>query len=257
MWQEVERRIADNEADGKLPAAPLRRAILDELKKAQITPVHTVKKMVSFELPGGERLLWELTSPAINFFVRTQLKDQLIASGFPAELRPFDHSRLPNGGRHSALSLDWSFGQEGCVCTKIQGPSDIDRLISAFSIRNTSQTATGLSRDKIEAAMTAFDKYKEVGARSDVFGAFGEPREFWVRSSRERENRVYPTKPIVAFAKKLDELNGGWSTIDSAAAALHNAGFVVVNAKDQPVDVPEKGHLLSGAAGGSQLAMRL
>ncbi len=104
-----------------------------------------------------------------------------------------------------------------------------------------------LSRDQIEAAMTAFEEYKDCGAHSELFGSFGEPRDYWVRSSRERENRVYPTKPIVAFARKLDGLNGGWSTIDSAAAALHNAGFVVVNAEDQPVDVPEKDHLLSGA----------
>lgn len=247
MWQELERRIASNEADGKLPLAPLRRTILDKLKKTQISPVHTAKKMTSFELPGGEKLLWELTSPAINFFVRAPLQNQLVAAGFTTEPRPFDHSRLPNGGRHSALSLDWSFGQEDCVCTKIQGPDDVDRLISAISNRNTGQTATGLSREQIEAAMTAFDNFKEVGTHSEVFGAFGEPRDYWVRSSRERENRVYPTKPIVAFAKKLDGLNGGWSTTDSAAAALHNAGFVVVNAEDQPVDVPEKGHLLSGA----------
>ena len=98
MWQEVERRIAENEAYGKLTPAPLRRAILDKLKKTRISPVHTAKKMVSFELPGGERLLWELTSPAVNFFVRAPLQDQLVAAGFPTEPRPFDHSRLPYGG---------------------------------------------------------------------------------------------------------------------------------------------------------------
>ena len=248
MWQEVERRIADNEADGKLPPAPLRRAILDKLKNTQISPVHTAKKMASFELPGGERLLWELTSPAVNFFVRAPLQDQFMAAGFPTESRPFDHSRLPNGGRHSALSLDWSFGQEDCACAKIQVPEDIDRLVSAISNGNSVQMAPALSREQIEAAMTAFDEYKEVGAHSELFGYFGEPRDYWVRSSRDRENRVYPTKPLIGFILGTTELNGGWGQKADAAARLHNAGFIIVDQNDQPIERPERyEHLMEGA----------
>ena len=104
MWQEIESKIAVNEADKDLPSAPLRRAILAELKTTDVAPVHAAKKMAFFQLPGGETILWELTSPALNFFVDSTLTDKLEAAGFAIERRPFDHSRLPNGGRHSALS---------------------------------------------------------------------------------------------------------------------------------------------------------
>lgn len=248
MWQEIESRIADNEADGKLPSAPFRRAILAELKKTGVSPVHTAKKMASFKLPGGETLLWELTSPALNFFVGKPLSDKLTASGFHVEPRPFDHSRLPNGGRHSALSLDWSFGQEDCVCAKVQDVEDVDRLISALTNGSLIRTESAISREQIEAAMTAFDSYKKTGTHTEIFSAFGEPRDFWVRSSRERENRVYPTKPLIAFILNKRELNGGWGQKADAAARLHNAGFIIVDQNDQPVERPERyEHLMEGA----------
>lgn len=44
--------------DFELVSAPFRRAILSELEKTGVTPVHTAKKMASFKLPGGETLLW-------------------------------------------------------------------------------------------------------------------------------------------------------------------------------------------------------
>jgi 5-methylcytosine-specific restriction protein B len=108
--------------------------------------------------------------------------------------------------------------------------------------------ATALSRDQIEAAMTAFDEYKEVGAHSELFGSFGEPRDYWVRSSRERENRVYPTKPLIGFILNKTKLNGGWGEQSDAAARLHNAGYIIVDQNDQPIERPERyEHLMEGA----------
>lgn len=137
-------------------------------------------------------------------------------------------------------------GQQMSVFVETQ--QELEKFLNWYSEVQAIRGVEGeLSRREIEAAMDAYDSFRTEGAPGEIFSAFGEPRDYWVRSTRERENRVYPTKPIVAFAKKLDGLNGGWSTKDSAAAALHNAGFVVVNAEDQPVHVPEKDHLLSGA----------
>lgn len=248
MWQEVEQRIAENEADRKQPPSPLRRDILDELKRTQISTVHTTKKMASFELPGGERLLWELTSPSVNFFVRGTLQNRLMAAGFPTESRPFEQSRKPDGGRHSALSRDWSFGQEDCACVKIQVVEDVDRLVSAISNEKPVLMAPVLSRDQIEAAMTAFDHNIDVGAHSELFRSFGEAPGFWVRSSREREDRVYPAKPLVGFILNTTEVIDGWEQKTDAAARLHNAGFVIVDHNDKPMERPRGlGHLMDGA----------
>ena len=247
MWQEVESRIADNEADGALPSAPFRRAILAELKKTGVTPVHTAKKMASFKLPGGETLLWELTSPALNFFVGKSLADKLAASGFHVELRPFDHARLPNGGRHSALSLDWSFGQEDCVCAKVQDPENVNRLISALSNRSTISSESTFSRDQIEDAMTAFDSFKQSGTYAEIFSAFGEPRDYWVRSTRERDNRVYPTKPIVGYILKSTDIHGGWNKSDGPVSRLHNSGYIITDRNDFPAIPPEKSFFIRDA----------
>jgi 5-methylcytosine-specific restriction protein B len=68
-----------------------------------------------------------------------------------------------------------------------------------------------------------------------------------VRSTRERENRVYPTKPLIGFIQGKTELNGGWGQKTDAAARLHNAGFIIVDQNDQPIERPERyEHLIEG-----------
>ena len=104
-----------------------------------------------------------------------------------------------------------------------------------------------LSRQAIEAAMDAYDTYRTNGARGDIFDAFGQPRDYWVRSTRERENRVYPTKPLIGFILNKTELNGGWGQKADAAARLHNAGLIIVDQDDQPIERPERyEHLMEG-----------
>ena len=100
--------------------------------------------------------------------------------------------------------------------------------------------AATFSRDQIEAAMDAFDAFRRSGAHADVFSGFGAPAEYWVRSSRPREDRRFPTKPIVGhlLGKPASEVNGGWSQPGDAAARLHAAGYVIVDQTDAPLPVP-------------------
>lgn len=105
-----------------------------------------------------------------------------------------------------------------------------------------------ISRARIEDAMDAYDQYRATEAHSEVFDAFGDPRDYWVRSTRERDNRVYPTKPLIGFILNKTKLNGGWGEQSDAAARLHNAGFIIVDQNDQPIERPERyEHLISGA----------
>ena len=57
--------------------------------------------------------------------------------------------------------------------------------------------------------MDAYDRYRHSGEHGAIFDAFSEPRDYWVRSTRERPNRVYPSKPIVGFLRGKTQLNGG------------------------------------------------
>jgi hypothetical protein len=109
-------------------------------------------------------------------------------------------------------------------------------------------TSPSLTRKAIEAAMDAYDEYRETGENGEAFDSFGEPRDYWVRSTRERKNRVYPTKPIVGFVRGKTELNGGWGQRGDAAAQLHNSGFIIVDSDDTPVAPPERyDHLIRDA----------
>lgn len=106
------------------------------------------------------------------------------------------------------------------------------------------QVGSGLqgkfTRSAIEDAMDAFDAYNEHGENAEIFGKFGSPRDYWVRSTRSRDERVYPTKPIVGFIQKSTTINGGWATATDAAARLHNAGYIIVDRNDNPVAPPER-----------------
>lgn len=93
------------------------------------------------------------------------------------------------------------------------------------------EDAASFSREAIEAAMDAYDSYRHSGEHAAIFDAFGEPRDYWVRSTRDRPNRIYPSKPVVGFLRGKTELNGGWGQKSDAAAQLHNAGYIIVDAE--------------------------
>lgn len=106
------------------------------------------------------------------------------------------------------------------------------------------------SRDRIEAAMDAYDQFRTSGAHADAFSSFGEPKEFWVRSTRPRQDKRFPTKPIVGYllGKAASTFNGGWSQPGDAAARLHAAGYVIVDQHDTPLPLPDQHiHLMRGA----------
>lgn len=106
------------------------------------------------------------------------------------------------------------------------------------------------SRKSIEAAMDAYAVYRADGTYADVFAAFGEAKDYWVRSTRERETRIFPSKPIVGYlvGKAPSTFNGGWSQSSDAAARLHQAGYVIVGADDVPLPLPDQyTHLERGA----------
>ena len=106
------------------------------------------------------------------------------------------------------------------------------------------------SRDRIEGAMDAYDQFRTAGAHADAFSSFGTPSEYWVRSTRPRQDRRFPTKPIVGYllAKASNALTGGWSQPHDAAARLHAAGYIIVDQDDVPLPLPEQyTHLMRGA----------
>ncbi|PCD75556.1 ATPase [Pseudothioclava arenosa] len=98
--------------------------------------------------------------------------------------------------------------------------------------------------------MDAFDEFRASGAHADVFSGFGAPSEYWVRSTRPRQDKRFPTKPIVGFllGKAASTFNGGWSQSSDAAAHLHAAGYIIVDQNDEPLQLPERyTHLMRGA----------
>ncbi len=104
-----------------------------------------------------------------------------------------------------------------------------------------------LTREAIEAAMDAYDNYLKHGEEANFFRHFDQPSNYWVRSSRERKNRVYPSRPIHHFADRNANNSGGLTESRHSASVLHNSGFIIVDSDDQPVQVPPQDYLLSGA----------
>ncbi len=188
--------------------------------------------------------LWPDQAVYIRHTVRQDLWREAVGTPFPkhstlAETYA-DEMRFMKAVRHA-------FEERGLA------PRDMIDVQSALWVVHNYAMEEGakshaLDRAQIEAAMDAYDSYRANGAHSDIFGAFGEPRDYWVRSSRERENRVYPTKPLIGFILGKTELNGGWGQKADAAARLHNAGYIIVDQNDQPTERPERyEHLMEGA----------
>lgn len=148
-------------------------------------------------------------------------------------------AKLPDGPSLNARQYFDGFGEA-------QSRAKLRELGFEIVDRRDSKTTSWPNRDGIEEAMRAYDQYEQHGAHSHIFGAFGNPRDYWVRSTSQVTERLYPTKPIIGYLLGKTILNGGW-TPGSAAARLHNAGYIIVNADDEPCDIPDRGHLLAGA----------
>ncbi|HEY8594847.1 MAG TPA: AAA family ATPase [Devosiaceae bacterium] len=192
----------------------------------------------------GEFLLLHL-EPDEGIYIRHSVRQDLwleaVGSRFP------DHASMADTYRD-----EWRFMKAVRSAFEAQGlaPRDmIDVQGALWVVHNYKEKdAASFSREAIEAAMDAYDSYRQSGEHAAIFDAFGEPRDYWVRSTRDRPNRIYPSKPIVGFLRGKTELNGGWGQKSDAAAQLHNAGYIIVDAEDAPVSSPERyEHLITGA----------
>lgn len=106
------------------------------------------------------------------------------------------------------------------------------------------------SRDHIEGAMDAYEQFRTSDAHADAFSGFGDAVDYWVRSTRPRQETRFPSKPIVGYllGRGSTEIHGGWGQKQHAAARLHDAGYVIVDQHDKPLPLPDKNkHLMRGA----------
>lgn len=94
-----------------------------------------------------------------------------------------------------------------------------------------------LSRSRIEAAMAECDKLTVNGFLKKH--GRGTPKAFWVVSPRRPPDKIYPAKAIAAVALGWENINGGYSTPDSACRVLERAGYKIVDRNGRAYD-PEK-----------------
>lgn len=228
--------------DAALGAADGHAAALEAFVNAWIAAVPNGKPDPARQI--GEFLLMHL-APNEGIYIRHSVRQDLwlqaVGSRFP------DHSSMADTYRD-----EWRFMKAVRSAFESQGlaPRDmIDVQGALWVVHNYKEEDTAsFSREAIEGAMDAYDSYRQSGEHAAIFDAFGEPRDYWVRSTRERPNRIYPSKPIVGFLRGKTELNGGWGQKSDAAAQLHNAGYIIVDAEGAPVASPERyEHLIVGA----------
>jgi 5-methylcytosine-specific restriction protein B len=220
---------------GQMPDKALHQALIDRLTRQEIEWA-----MDRCDARGLQEFLaeWKFGSPRV-----WALRD---GQRYPAKaIVAAAVSRLPEGVRFTAKTFFDGFGEAQSFARLEDLGYALDRGDDGPSTQSTSR----LTRDAVEAAMDAYDRWQEAGEHDDVFSNFGAPKDYWVRSTRQRLNRVYPTKPIVGYALNKTSLNGGWGQKFSAARLLHNSGFIIVGEKDQPVAPPSNnyGNLLEGA----------
>ena len=236
LWPALRKLI-----DAALGAADGHALALEAFVDAWIAAVPNGKPDPARQI--GEFLLLHL-APDEGIYIRQSVRQDLwlqaVGNRFP------DHSSMADTYRD-----EWRFMKAVRSAFEAQGlaPRDMVDVQGALWVVHNyrEEDATSFSRDSIEAAMDAFDSYRQSGEHAAIFDAFGEPRDYWVRSTRDRPNRVYPSKPLVGYLLKKTELNGGWGNSSSAAARLHNAGFVVVDENNTPVELPQnRGHLSIG-----------
>ncbi len=149
---------------------------------------------------------------------------------------------LPDGRALSAKEFFNGFGET-------QAFARLEELGYEVFRKGLGSGSGDLSRGYVEAAMDAFDRYRARGEQKDFFEDFGSPAKYWVRSTRVRKRRVYPTKPIFGFATetKAHDVHGGWNKPTGPVTLLHNAGFIIVDEDDRPFAPPKLDYMIGDA----------
>lgn len=174
--------------------------------------------------------------PDLASYIRNNVRQDLWREGTG---RPFP--------RHSQVSATYAdelrfmravraaFAERGLA------PRDmIDVQSALWVVSRYHDKSTSIARLTVEGAMDAIDRHRDGVERTDILDRFGEPKDYWVLSTRDRPNRVYPTKPIIGFIRKKADFNGGWGQKHDAAALLHAAGFVIVGGTGDALPLPEQ-----------------
>ncbi|MEQ9694118.1 AAA family ATPase [Shimia sp. SDUM112013] len=182
--------------------------------------------------------------PSDAVYFRRTILDELYQE---ATGQPFPRSEDP--AEEYAEELRFARAVERAFAERGLAPRNLMDVQSALWVvgKYNSET-TDITRESVEAAMDAYEAFLERREHAEIFEAFGEPRDYWVRSTRARRNPVFPTKPLIGFIQNNPEITGGWSTKGSAAAQLHNAGYIIVDRANTPISPPEQlAHLLRDA----------
>src|SRR3546814_18405345 len=87
MWEAFEARLDENERERP---APLRGTLFDVIRSSGLRPgAGVTKKMLAFEFGEGERLLWEISGSAQNFYLIPQWRPILERKSFGCELKTY------------------------------------------------------------------------------------------------------------------------------------------------------------------------
>ncbi|MAU22094.1 MAG: hypothetical protein CMH13_16480 [Martelella sp.] len=88
--------------------------------------------------------------------------EEVEANGFATEPRPYQ-SGMKDGGRHSALSRDWSFGDADCVVVRIENADVLRRLIAVLTQSGDALTLSpaAITRwiERLRHFFPAFDRF--------------------------------------------------------------------------------------------------
>ena len=129
MWQGIEARLEENNHEQEVP---LRKSFLAVLRHSAVRPGESAtKKMVALEFGSHERLVWQIEGTAQHFYLHQKWQSVIEAAGFPTKVFPYQQG-AKDGGRHSALSRDWSFGTAQCFQVKLDAAEALQKLLDVL-----------------------------------------------------------------------------------------------------------------------------
>lgn len=208
MWEGIEARVDENDRD---QVVPFRQEALAAIKASALRPGSDARKMVALECSTGERLVWQVENSARYLYLHHRLREQLEAAGFKCKPFPYDHAKK-DGGRHSNLSRDWSFGDRDCVQIRLDDASDVHRLVAMLEPKGAPPQLDA------SAAMRWIARLRELFPSLD---RFDRPDPDF--DARERDYKIETADLLRA---RLAEATSDGEVVNAVVAALTNSNLL-------------------------------